>query len=393
MPLRTRLYIALGLIAGIFLSAAVWEINEYHRAREEVLNAFQANQDLLDVSNNLVITLVVSVVIDLVTLGLSWYFVRKWIMNPLLKIRNVMNSVAEGKINKVINPIGPPEIQEVAVAAEDMRRNLVAQIDFTRSAEKSLEDENSRTLASELRRSLTPTFHQSSFQDYEIDAYSQAAAGVISGDWWDVYSSQLNTADGRLTKQSFLVLVDVEGHDPETGIVALKIKAIMGEQLKSGISPEKVVQNISQVLADVDNKILSAFILELPQSGQQTAKWLNAGHPSAVYFQPNNVHQLLNPTGMLVAGIPSEWAMREFIWNPGDTVVISTDGLIELRDQQDNEFGTDGMIEAVRKHKKESARETVNQIVSFGQQFASNDTMTQWSHEDITVIAVTRRNP
>lgn len=391
MSLRTRLYIALGIIFGVFLGAAVWEINAYHQAREEVLNAFQANQDLLEVSNTLVITLVVSVAVDLLMLGLAWYFVRNWIMEPLLKIRKVMVKVADGDITKVIRPIGPPEIQEVAVAAEDMRRNLVAQIDFTRSAEWTLEDEGNQTLSSELRKSLKPTFKQSDFPHFEIDAYSQAAAGVISGDWWDIYTSDILKSQSSSSLQSYVVLVDVEGHDPATGIVALKVKAIMGDQLKSGIQPEIVIQNVSRLLADIDNKLLSAFILELPMANSEKAKWLNAGHPSALLFHQDGEHQLLDQTGMVIAGIDGEWTMREFLWKSGDTVVIATDGLMELRDIHNNEFGNEGIINAVSMNSNKAARYMVDHIVAYGQQFASNETNTSWSHEDITVIAVTRQ--
>ena len=371
--------------------AAAWEIHAYQVARTKVINSLPASSGLINVSNDLVITLIASVIIDLIMLGMAWYFVRKWIMIPLYKIRKAMNQVArKGEIYTIIESDGPIEIAQVAQSAEEMRRNLVAQIDLTRSAEHSLQSENSQTLAGELRKALSPSFRQANIPQFEIDAYSQAAQGVISGDWWDVFSNTNETSP--IAEYSTLVLVDVEGHDPSTGIIGLKIKSVIGEQLQSGVDPVEVVQHISHMLTEVDNKILSAFILMLPRSLEGKGKWLNAGHPPAVLLLDNGAHKLLEPTGTVVAGISDEWTISEFDWPVGATVVLSSDGLVELRNNEQDEFGTDGILQSTKGRQFQSPREMVNQIVADGQNYASDSEMRQWSHEDITVIAVTRQS-
>lgn len=389
MSLRSRLYVALWVIAGTFLTAAVWEVIAYQKARQEVLSALASNQDLLEVSNNLVVTLIISVLIDFILLGLAWYFVRKWIMEPLGRIKGVMKKIASGQITKAIRPVGPTEISELAQAAEEMRQNLVAQIDFTRSAEQTLQDERSQTLGNEIRKALAPSFRNSELADYEVDAYSQAASGVISGDWWDVFFQKSDSGDVLGT---YLVLVDVEGHDPATGIAALQVKAVMKEQLQFGTSPEVVIEKISRLLARVDNKLMSAFILALPGRGSHAAQWLNAGHPVGNVFSKTGHQQVLAPTGMLIAGIEGQWSMEEFDWPEEGTVVITTDGLVELRDVSNNEFGNDKIISAVTKQGMKSPREVVDHIVNAAQTFSSDAKQHDWMHEDITVIAITRRN-
>ena len=386
MSLTKRLYTALGLIATVFLTAAIWEIHAYENARRQVLQALPEGQQLIHVSNQLVVTLIASVFIDFVLLALATYFVRKWIMNPLGSIRGVMQRVAAGEFTKEIWPVGPKEIAEVAVAAEEMRSTLIDQIDYSRGAEKSLRDESDQTLVHALRSALEPTVRKADHANYEIDAYSQGATGVISGDWWDVFTSK--NSDGSKTKSTF-VLVDVEGHDPATGLVALKIKSIVGEQLESGVAIENIMHNVSRILAGVDNKILSAFIVEFPENSTEPARWLNAGHPSAHVFSSGAVQQVLDKTGMILAGFNDEWQVHEFEWSIGATVVVTSDGLLELRNEAGDEFGQAGLVSAV--NKASTPREIVNQIVARGQKFGSSNVTSHWEHEDITVVAITRQ--
>jgi len=386
VSLTKRLYAALGLIATVFLTAAIWEIHAYENARRQVLQALPQDQQLIHVSNQLVVTLIASVFIDFLLLALATYFVRKWIMKPLGSIRGVMQRVAAGEFTKEIWPVGPKEIAEVAVAAEEMRSTLIDQIDYSRGAEKSLRDESDQTLVHALRSALEPTVRKADHANYEIDAYSQGATGVISGDWWDVYTSK--NSDGSKTKTTF-ILVDVEGHDPTTGIVALKIKSIVGEQLESGIPIESIMHNVSRILAGVDNKILSALVVEFPENSTEPARWLNAGHPSAHVFSSGAVQQVLDKTGMILAGFNDEWEVREFEWPIGSAVVFASDGLLELRNEAGEEFGQDGLISAV--NKAQTSREIVNQIVSRGQKHGSTKSTSHWEHEDITVVAITRQ--
>jgi len=68
----------------------------------------------------------------------------------------------------------------------------------------------------------------------------------------------------------------------------------------------------------------------------------------------------------------------------GDILLLLTDGLTEMRNQQGDMFGEQNCIDVVCRHRTESAARIVNQLHQAARSFAKGESQ----HDDVTVVVV-----
>ena len=376
MTLRRRLQLFIAFFAITVLGAAIWERYVYLRARAEISDSIAQDIRLDEVADQLSAALSVSIFISLVLLVLAWIFLDRWILAPLDEMRSELRMVASGTIHQVIEVANPPEIQLAAADAESMRQNLVMQIDLARAAWQGLEQD--APLVASMRRALSPTAMETTNLGLDVAGQTLPASGAIAGDWWDVIRTPRGIA---------LAMVDVTGHGPEAGVVGLQIKAIMTAALSAGFAPNSVMERVSSGLVDVDALLATAVILEIPNEKTEPAQWVNAGHPAGYWIDANHLITTLNPTGPMLAGFGGTWEAKEFYFNPGDRIVLVSDGLLETQDERGEEFGTQGLITSVVMGEQVgNSVDLINLIVATARQ----DSVT-WNRDDVSVVVITRR--
>ncbi|MCX6404304.1 MAG: SpoIIE family protein phosphatase [Actinobacteria bacterium] len=380
MKLTTRLWLFLGAVSIVMGSVAAWEIRAYEIARAHVGKVLPQDQELIHVGNQLAATIAAAAVVDFLLLALASYFARRWVIIPLLRIRKDLNRVSSGELNIGIRATGPLEIAETAKAADDMRRSLVDQIDRTRSIESSISAEP--TLTNEVRAALATKFQRFKIHPLEVYDIYQAAEGVTSGDWWDIFSNE---------RGHVIVQVDIQGHDASAAIAGLQSKAVFETAVSSGIDIHRIVKAASDTLADVEAKIATAFVLEIPIDPKSPVRWISAGHPPAVVLYPDGTHKLLNPTGPMLAGFGKVWDIKQFLLEPGMRIMITSDGLLELRNSKKEFFEIEGLLAATANlSKNDGPREVIANISAAMKDFAAHDELNHWIHEDVTVVAIAR---
>ena len=81
-------------------------------------------------------------------------------------------------------------------------------------------------------------------------------------------------------------------------------------------------------------------------------RWLNAGHPPPLLLRSNRVVKMLDGSRATPLGMPlfaTEPTVVEERLQPGDIVVLYTDGLTEARYRSGTQLGVDGLIEFLRR--------------------------------------------
>jgi len=72
---------------------------------------------------------------------------------------------------------------------------------------------------------------------------------------------------------------------------------------------------------------------------------------------------------------------------PGDIMLLFTDGVVELSDLADNEFGTARLVSAVHQHRDLPAAELIQAIIHATQQFSGHQSYA----DDFTLVVIKRR--
>ncbi|GAB7190123.1 hypothetical protein NUM3379_08290 [Kineococcus sp. NUM-3379] len=271
--------------------------------------------------------------------------VRRWVLLPLARIRERLLAVSGGDLHVPVEVHGPPELADVATAAEAMRRRILDELEASVAAREALEQ--GQPLVVEVRAQLEP-HPLPAVPGWSAAAALRPAEGVLAGDWYDVVS----LADGSVA----VLVTDVSGHGARAGIVAMQVKRVLESSLHLDPRPDAALALAVRVFADEAERFASCLVAVVePSTG--TVRYANAGHPPPLVLRPLEgggvqVVDSLDVTGPLLSWLhvaePSAWHARTLTVPPGAALFAFTDGLLEARaGSGGEELGVEGVLAAL----------------------------------------------
>ncbi|MEV7148287.1 SpoIIE family protein phosphatase [Streptomyces sp. NPDC093084] len=184
--------------------------------------------------------------------------------------------------------------------------------------------QNARTNALTLQRSMLPA-HDRVTNGLEVASrYQPAGATVeVGGDWFDVIP-----LDGDRTA---LVVGDVMGSGINAAATMGRLRTATNTLASLGLDPAVLLDHLEKTTSGLDQSIATCvYAVHDPLLRQ--FRIANAGHLPPVRVRPGRPAELLDlPTGVPlgVGGIPFSTTTVDF--EPGDELVLYTDGLVETR--------------------------------------------------------------
>jgi len=156
--------------------------------------------------------------------------------------------------------------------------------------------------------------------------YRPAGQGyLVGGDWYDTLLLPDN--NGVL-----LVVGDVAGHgiDAVTGMVAAR-NSLRGLAI-TGAGPADLLRMLNGVMCHLTSGVIGTVVCGLYNPETRVLRWARAGHLPPVLMRGGVARELPLPGGVLL-GMDPDACYEEAIQplEPGDTVLLFTDGLIERR--------------------------------------------------------------
>jgi serine phosphatase RsbU (regulator of sigma subunit)/CHASE3 domain sensor protein len=306
-------------------------------------------------------------------LGAAIVVMQRWVFTPLREIRRDMKKAAEEVNTHPIAHTGPPELAAVATDAEILRRSLVAEIDEARAARRGLAQD--APLVSEVRAAFTPS-PLPHIPALTIAGTTSSAEGVIAGDWWD----SLDIGDDRLA----VVLGDTSGHGTSTAVTALRTRDLLRGALQSHLSPQAAVHLAMTALRDETN-FVTAFIAEV-DSRKRTLTYVNAGHQPAIKVTREKDVELCEGTGPLLSALGGQWHERTVAFNPGDVLLIYSDGLVEGHGPDGTDLDITDLSRIIRSMDapvRQDAREVLERVIS-----QVRERSARWQRDDMTAVTI-----
>lgn len=234
-------------------------------------------------------------------------------------------------------------------------------------------------LASEIQQRFQPAAPPQ-VPGYELQGISFPCY-EIGGDYYDF----INREDGRLV----IALGDVSGKGTAAALLMSSLHAAIHAQTGSHETLVETISAVNNYLADniPPNRFVTLFFAELdPESG--AVSFLNAGHnPPLIVHAAGTVEQLAS--GGLPLGIRANADYREGRTHlqPGDVLVIYSDGVTEAASPNGEEFGATRLYEVVARNVDASAAGIRDRIESALTKFSQG---TQ-AADDITLVIVKRQ--
>ncbi|MDF9811265.1 SpoIIE family protein phosphatase [Streptomyces sp. SPB162] len=161
--------------------------------------------------------------------------------------------------------------------------------------------------------------------------YRPAEKGhLVGGDWYDAVVLP--------DQQVLLVVGDIAGHgiDAATGMVVLR-NALRGLAV-TGAGPGRLLGWLNTVAHRLTEHVTATVICGLYDPATRVVRWARAGHPPPVLVRGARSTVLPLPSGILLGAVAqARYAEETVVLEPGDTLLLYTDGLLERRDRTVNQ--------------------------------------------------------
>lgn len=262
---------------------------------------------------------------------------RRWVLQPLQDLSAQVTTIAIAENTRTpVSPSGLLEFRSLGEDIESMRKRLVNRIEVAERADEALSQRGE--IVVRLREDLSA----SHISELPVDhaGWLRPSIGIVAGDWYDL----VPTTENHMA----LVIVDVAGHGAIPGMFAYRLKYLLLGFLMTGSAPGEALRSISQQLGDVDELFATVLVVDLDLS-TQTVRYASAGHhPLKVYnggtwYSYGATGPLLGPGDLL----GEEWETRSFSAKPGMFLVGYTDGVVEARNPDQEEFGSERLCAVV----------------------------------------------
>jgi sigma-B regulation protein RsbU (phosphoserine phosphatase) len=249
------------------------------------------------------------------------------------------------------------------------RHNLeLLQTITVEAAEREVETEELKQ-AQEIQRGLLPK-DVPQLPEFAI-AGAWEPARVVGGDYYDVI---------RLSKDRLAICIaDVAGKGVSAALLMANVQAAVRAFASETFLPSRVVAQINSVLYTntAPEKFVTLFYGVL-DARTRTLQYANAGHPRPLIIHSSGKTTRLENGGALLGVFP-DWAYDDSVveLEPGDLLLLFTDGIIEATAPGGEEFGEDRLIAAIQVPNERSLEDlqshVLGQIRSFCQSPMADD--------------------
>ena len=245
--------------------------------------------------------------------------------------------------------------------------------------EQQRELENEVAMAAGIQMGLLPT-EPPSMRDTDLAGLCLPAANV-GGDYYDL----IETNDGRLV----LLIADVAGHSIGSALLMAMARSVLRREVAEGASPGAVLGATNYAMfGDLVNAgLFITMFCAVYDPADARLTYANAGHNPPVLARASGDTVELDADGAAIGFLEDvDFEELDVTLEPGDCLLLYTDGVNEAVDPADQQFGEERLAETVSALAPAGAAAVVDGIVN-----ALND-FTGGGHQrdDITLVVLRR---
>jgi len=215
------------------------------------------------------------------------------------------------------------------------------------------------------------------FEGFEIGRAYEPGTGLMAGDFYDV------TPTGP--KRVAAVIGDVSGHGIEPSITAFQVKYLLRVFLRQYRDPAQALEELNAVIsAQTSNEEFVSLCLVVFDLSAGTLRYASAGHPPAWLWHDGEVRPLRSTGPLLTLNPKASYSSREVSLDPGDLLLLYTDGLAEAR-QGEELFGEERIGAMLRRDPGRDTDTLCKALLDAAQDFSASALS-----DDVAILAIRR---
>jgi sigma-B regulation protein RsbU (phosphoserine phosphatase) len=317
--------------------------------------------------------------------------------HPIRQLARQTVEIAKGNLDLKVPEIkSHDEIGDLTHSFENMRvalKEYIANLAHTTAAKERIESE--LKIARTIQRNFLPKRFPPFPQKHEFDLYADLQpAREVGGDLYDFFLLD----DDHL----FISIGDVAGKGVPAALFMAVSKTLIKGVAEQSLSPSQVLDKVNYELAQENDELMfvSVFcgVLEL-STGK--LNYTNAGHLPPLLLRPQQQPAWLDlPYGLLLGvDIEARYQTRTVTLQPGDTILLYTDGVTEAMNPRNELYSDKRLRDFVAKQTGIAPKPLVESIEQSVQQYSglvtppgasavSMSTEPVLQSDDITLLAL-----
>ncbi len=342
LKLRTRM-LAIFLLASI-LPLILMAVLSYNKASMMLeMDPGQVIQSLLYLTAFLlVVTLAVAII-------LSRSF-STGIIDPISQMEAAMAQVEKGDLTATVTVNSNDELGTLGENFNQMTEGLKDRYRLRQSLD----------LAKEVQQNLLPA-ENPHFPGLDI-AGKSIYCDETGGDYFDFFDSTGGNKYG-------VVIGDVSDHGIPSALLMASARAFLRQRTALSGNIADIVGDVNrQLTRDVEDtgRFITLFYLQIDMNNRHLS-WVRAGHEPALLYDPASNHfEELAGEGIAL-GVDARWQYAESRRDDladGQIILLSTDGIWEARNPNDQMFGRQAVSDIIRQHAQTSAAKIQDAILT-----------------------------
>jgi phosphoserine phosphatase RsbU/P len=194
----------------------------------------------------------------------------------------------------------------------------------------------------------------------------------VAGDLYDYLITGEN--------QAGLLIADVSGHGVPAALIASMVKMAATSQRINASHPALLLTNMNTALCgNTQGQFVTAAYVHLDAEAGEL-RYSAAGHPSMLLLRNETVSEVIENGLLLAASETATYSEKTLLLEPGDRLLLYTDGLVEARNAEGKLFGEDSLIAALRDTRGLTPGQGADRLIASAQAWAVSQ------DDDLTVL-------
>jgi sigma-B regulation protein RsbU (phosphoserine phosphatase) len=194
----------------------------------------------------------------------------------------------------------------------------------------------------------------------------------VAGDFYDFIVAE--------EKRAGLLIADVSGHGVPAALIASMVKLTATSQRDRATDPSSLLSAMNAALCgNTQQQFVTAAYVHLDSEAQEF-RYSAAGHPPMLLLRNGNVIAVAENGLMLAAFDFATYSTAAHNLEPGDRLLLYTDGIIEAASSSGEFFGEESLRKLLRQTAGIDAGQAADRIVAAVQQWSASQ------DDDLTVL-------
>jgi sigma-B regulation protein RsbU (phosphoserine phosphatase) len=261
--------------------------------------------------------------------------IRSVIVSAYGDMKNIRTAMNRGAFDFITKPV---DFDDLNLTIERTLQHLEEWREAVAARDKLVALQNELQVARSTQQSILPkTFPRSSY--YQVFGHMEPARNV-GGDFYDV----IRLKDRHVG----LAIADVSDKGIPAALFMMSSRTLLKGAAISSSDPGQALREVNDLLYEENETMMFVTVLYSiydPATGKLT--YSNGGHDPPLLVRPDGTSELLPLTHGIALGVTPDVEFSNHIvqLNPGDSVVLYTDGVTEAMNANGEQFGVERIHE------------------------------------------------